>query len=1245
MANVGSLVVTLRGDVAPLLRSFKDVGTGIRQLTLGLRQFGLGAVAAGAPLAALGKKAVGLFVPFERELTRAMSVLSGGKAIFDTLGDSVRKLSVQGEFTATQLASAFSTVAQRGLTAAQSIAAMPAIMQLASAAQTDLAKSGAILLGIMNSQRASVAELPRYMDALTAGANLSATSVEELGMAFKFVGGSIQSLNLSVEEGTAALAVLQEQGQSASIAGRGLRQFVGSLLKAKVAGGATHDAFVALGLDTLFMGSKFPTLAQVADKLTEAQSRLGDETKFTSLLFSLLPANAVTVAQAFTGMGDRVRSLTGEIEGMSGITEKVASDQLKTFGGQLNVLRSRLENVGITLGQNLVPMLTKVNDAIAGAVGWFQKLSPEVVAITAEYAAMAAGVLGAVTALSGIAFVLEPIMSTLLAFGRVIITSISLPVVTAIAAVAGIILAAGAFRKAWEADLLGIKGKWTDLRASFESFREWLSTSDMWGSFANNAIAAFKWVRDGAVKLFLFMRKNFEELSNWNEARRKRALAETERGWGGRNKPLPPAAEFNLQSVSDQEVAKAISDATDGFKGFVAPLTEAAETALNAWLATRDAVDSLWTNPFKTIASLGSMQTSEEIAATPTAAYTEQVQENIKSSFREGLDMFRGLGEELGLTDLAGKISTMIPPEWKSTFEAGKAKFDSFMTALNDLVEAMKRGKNTIETPTIERAGTSRDFNGLAQWIQEQSVRDAGVGQRNLLDPNTLRTTMTEAMMEAVRSIGGDAASQMIQTAALADLAKWLKDNPAITAKLDEIRASGTGTNQSVSVAGMRFLKAQIVPNITKNEATGELQASGGLTEQMGSLGESINTAIAGATGVIEGFVALGSILIQLLTGSEAFKTIVDVLNKIFQRISNVIGRFLEGLEPLVGAISILVDAVIVPLSDVFAIMGASLARFAPILVAIADILAPIIKTAVSIVIPILDLFGVVFKAIAVALYAIVKIVGLGLIGILLGITWLWNLIASAIGSVMDGVISAIQWVLRKIDDVVSWLIGDVLDPVAAELEKLKLGGLQIDRSGLLEAAEKLAQDIGNFDSEVGGVTDQFTDDMGRAQNEFDRLADTTAKLNEELRNVPAGFKVALARFNAQDTQETRGGLGGIGGYNGGPGQNSSTGPTLTTGIGLGPSIGTGSLRIPRMAAGGIVTSPTHALIGENGPEAVIPLRDLEDFGGGGITIENMTVISQDPDNMERQLRARARRARLANGKIGTSGPRSGGGR
>lgn len=64
------------------------------------------------------------------------------------------------------------------------------------------------------------------------------------------------------------------------------------------------------------------------------------------------------------------------------------------------------------------------------------------------------------------------------------------------------------------------------------------------------------------------------------------------------------------------------------------------------------------------------------------------------------------------------------------------------------------------------------------------------------------------------------------------------------------------------------------------------------------------------------------------------------------------------------------------------------------------------------------------------------------------------------------------------------------------------------------------------------------------------------------------------------------------------------------------------NVSIPRLAEGGIVTGPQLAMIGERGPEAVIPLSKLGSMGfggGGGITVN---VMSADPNEVVRALQA-----------------------
>jgi len=84
-------------------------------------------------------------------------------------------------------------------------------------------------------------------------------------------------------------------------------------------------------------------------------------------------------------------------------------------------------------------------------------------------------------------------------------------------------------------------------------------------------------------------------------------------------------------------------------------------------------------------------------------------------------------------------------------------------------------------------------------------------------------------------------------------------------------------------------------------------------------------------------------------------------------------------------------------------------------------------------------------------------------------------------------------------------------------------------------------------------------------------------------------------------------------------GKFSFTVPSWVPGIG---GKGFAMPDIPMLANGGIVTSPTLAMIGEGrGPEAVIPLDRMGEFGMGGGTTVNINVNGGDPQSVVNALR------------------------
>jgi hypothetical protein len=80
--------------------------------------------------------------------------------------------------------------------------------------------------------------------------------------------------------------------------------------------------------------------------------------------------------------------------------------------------------------------------------------------------------------------------------------------------------------------------------------------------------------------------------------------------------------------------------------------------------------------------------------------------------------------------------------------------------------------------------------------------------------------------------------------------------------------------------------------------------------------------------------------------------------------------------------------------------------------------------------------------------------------------------------------------------------------------------------------------------------------------------------------------------------------------------------------IGGTPTQVAGRMNLPRLAEGGIVSSPTLALIGEAGPEAVVPLDRMQ--SGGGITINvtgGLATSAEIGESVVNALRAYSRSA------------------
>lgn len=146
---------------------------------------------------------------------------------------------------------------------------------------------------------------------------------------------------------------------------------------------------------------------------------------------------------------------------------------------------------------------------------------------------------------------------------------------------------------------------------------------------------------------------------------------------------------------------------------------------------------------------------------------------------------------------------------------------------------------------------------------------------------------------------------------------------------------------------------------------------------------------------------------------------------------------------------------------------------------------------------------------------------------------------------------------------------------------------------------------------------------------------------------APAATLASIATFGAAAAAGTAAVIAGLGTVQ----AFVAASPAFSAGSG-GPSLSfaPGSLgeEIPRFGEGGIVTGPTVALIGEEGPEAIVPLNESSPVGFGGesglgsmeinINIQNAEITN--PSNIEKLARQISRQIGLELDRPGFTGVR-----
>ncbi len=351
-SNLGEAVLRLVADASGLDKSLdraeSDTTKRLEKLSSQSRRLGTQfTLAGGAIVAALGLS-VAKAAEFQQAMAQVQAVSGASAEELQALTDKAKEMGETTAFTAVQAAEALSFMAMAGLSATDSITALPDVLNLAAAGQLELADASDIVTNVMSGYGIAADDVTRATDVLTTGFTSANTDLVQLGTAFQYAGPVAKAAGLTFEETAAALSMMGNAGIQGSMAGTSLRGSITRLLTPSKEAAATMER---LGISVTDSTGELLPLREIIVQLEGAGLSASDA--MTIFGQRAGPAMLALVEQG----SDALDELTSQMEMSGGTADRIAKTQLDTFSGQMKLAASAAEGLTLSVGEALLPTL------------------------------------------------------------------------------------------------------------------------------------------------------------------------------------------------------------------------------------------------------------------------------------------------------------------------------------------------------------------------------------------------------------------------------------------------------------------------------------------------------------------------------------------------------------------------------------------------------------------------------------------------------------------------------------------------------------------------------------------------------------------------------------------------------------------------------------------------------------------------------------------------------------------------
>lgn len=371
------------------------------------------------PIVGVSAAAVKTAADFDSAMSEVSAISGATGSDFDALREKARELGSKTKFSATEAAQGMTYMSMAGWKTADMLEGIEGVMNLAAASGEDLAVTSDIVTDALTAFGLSAKDSGHFSDILAAASSNANTNVSMMGETFKYCAPIAGSLGYSAEDVAVAIGLLGNAGIKSSQAGTTLRKMMTELTgELEISGKAFGDVTI----QTTTADGSMKDFSQI---LSEMRVYFGQMTEAEQASTAELLVGKTAMSGLLAIMNaapSDIDKLTNAISNCDGEAERMASVMQDNLAGQLTILKSQLQELAISFGDILVPVIRDVVTHIQNLVDKFNQLDPHTKELIVKIGLIVAAVGPVLIIVGKVISAIGTIMSILPALGGVIST-------------------------------------------------------------------------------------------------------------------------------------------------------------------------------------------------------------------------------------------------------------------------------------------------------------------------------------------------------------------------------------------------------------------------------------------------------------------------------------------------------------------------------------------------------------------------------------------------------------------------------------------------------------------------------------------------------------------------------------------------------------------------------------------------------------------------------------------------------